>query len=419
MPNSENRENLENTSANSNVPETPIGNEPNDGEPIISVGEWFYHNQSKNLYQVTGFLTATLSSGVEMPFVVYVGKDYKERKLSVIMFLEKFSKTFAPLSSVAEYNEAQNRFSLNLGQPESGEEGEGEVPLGDLYEPSERYSFDNMILHDDTIESIKIGMNSILKSKEMNEIWNLSKIMDNPNRNILNFFGGSGTGKTMAARCLAKSVNKKLLQVDYAQIVDKYVGETGKKISQVFAIAKAKDAIILFDEADSLLSKRVDMSVNSDYANSVNTNRNVLMQELDKFDGIVIMSTNFFNNYDSAMLRRISRHIEFELPNSEMREKLFKVHLPENERTKSINYKELAQISKEMSGGDILNVSIEAIKAASLDENPENWVITQDIVKKQIKHIKNAKKQHEKSGSNNRISKKPFIGFETKKNEVK
>jgi AAA+ superfamily predicted ATPase len=401
-----------------NSPNTGSG-EPNgngDNRPLIARGDCFVKKDSGKLYQVTGFEKCLIENPdtgdkIEAPLIVYTGLAGKVFKLNIYAFLQSFQKTFTPPYPMELMRELDKKKKAGItSNGDSTENGEA-PPLGNLYIPSERHTLDNMIMFPEAKEEVIIGITSIQKQEAMEKEWNLSKILDNGKQNILNFYGPSGCGKTMAARCVANFVGRKLFQVDYAQVVDKYVGETAKKISQVFATAKERGAILLFDEADSLLSKRVDMNVNSDYANSVNQNRNVLMQELDKYDDIIIMSTNFFNNYDDAMLRRINSHIEFKLPNSSMREKLFEIHIPNLEKARGLNFTKLAQATKGMSGGDIKNVCVEAIKAISCrEENPEKWLLTDGELLKQIDKVKRAKEEHKKSGSNNR-EERPRMGF--------
>jgi SpoVK/Ycf46/Vps4 family AAA+-type ATPase len=93
------------------------------------------------------------------------------------------------------------------------------------------------------------------------------------------------------------------------------------------------------------------------------------MQELDRFEGVVVMTTNLFGNYDEALLRRVQRHIHFRLPNASMRRDLFALHLPNPERVKA-NLRSLSDQSRNLSGGDILNVCLNAIHAGSRDPNP-------------------------------------------------
>lgn len=393
------------------------GKKPNpDNKPQIEPGDCFFHKESRKLYQVMGFEKGLLEDGTPILIVLYTGVDGKLRKQNLLAFLINFKKTSRPKHTITQLSTHQKELGekglLTLEEnpkssSDTSEDGES-LPLGFLYKPTERHTIDKMVVWPDARESIETAIHSIANRKAMASAWHLSEILDEGNRTIINLWGPSGTGKTMLARCISKIVEKPLFQVDYSQIVDKYVGETAKKIKQAFDIAREKGAILFFDEADSLCSKRVDMNQNSDYANSVNTNRNVLMQELDKFDDIVIMSTNFFNNFDDAMLRRVNRHIEIKLPNKEMREKLFKLHIPVLDRAKEVDFAVLAEETKEFSGGDIKNVCVNSMEAASMDQDIAKWNLTMKILTDQIEKVKESKEGHKKAGSN---SKQRTMGF--------
>jgi ATP-dependent 26S proteasome regulatory subunit len=107
-------------------------------------------------------------------------------------------------------------------------------------------------------------------------------------------------------------------------------------------------------------------------------------------DGVVIVTTNLFENYDPALLRRIQRHIKFRVPNASMRRELFALHLPNPDRVQA-NYAVLSELSKGLSGGDILNVCVNSIYAGSTDANPERWMLTQVILEREIAKAKKAK----------------------------
>ena len=149
--------------------------------------------------------------------------------------------------------------------------------------------------------------------------------------------------------------------------------------------------MLFFDEADSLLSKRV--STGESCSTSINQNRNCLMQELDRFDGVVIVTTNLFENYDPALLRRIQRHIKFRVPDASMRRELFALHLPNPDRVKA-DYAVLSELSRSLSGGDILNICLNAIHAGSADADPAKWRVTQTMLEREIAKVKRAKTVH-------------------------
>ncbi len=274
--------------------------------------------------------------------------------------------------------------------------------VGLLLQPEPRHELDKLILHAEVKTDILAGLRALEIRADLDRIWNLSAIQPQEGKCILNFYGPPGTGKTRAALGIALRLGKPLYQVDYSSVISKYLGDTAKHIKAAFAAAREHEAVLFFDEADSLLSKRV--STGESCSTSINQNRNCLMQELDRFDGVVIVTTNLFENYDSALLRRIQRHIKFRLPDASMRRELFALHLPNPDRVKA-DYAVIAELSKGLSGGDILNVCVNAIHAGSVDADPAKWLVTQGMLEREIAKVKKAKAEHsgEKGRSRRRI----------------
>ena len=263
--------------------------------------------------------------------------------------------------------------------------------VGILVQPEPRHHLDKLILHPEVKRDIHAGLRALEIRADLERIWNLSAIQPQQGRCILNFYGPPGTGKTRAALGIALRLGKPLYQVDYSAVISKYLGDTAKHIKAAFAAAREHDAVLFFDEADSLLSKRV--ATGESCSTSINQNRNCLMQELDRFDGAVIVTTNLFENYDPALLRRIQRHIKFRLPDASMRRELFALHLPNPARVQT-DYAVLAGLSRGLSGGDILNVCLNAIHAGSTHADPAKWRLTQEILEREIEKSRRAKEKH-------------------------
>lgn len=291
----------------------------------------------------------------------------------------------------------------HMPQGEGEQAAEDDIKIGTLVTPDDRHDFGRIVIHEDVMKSIDIGLHKISKKDFLNDQWNLKTVEPMGGRVAFNFYGPPGTGKTLSACAVAKKLGKKLLQVDYSQIISKWVGDTGKHLAEAFALAKKNDAVLFFDEADAMLSKRVsDESAASQPG--INQNRNILMQELDKFDGIVIFTTNLFGNYDEALLRRIAQHVEFVLPDETMRAKLIEQHIPAAvPREDAFNILELARVTKDFSGGDIKNVCVNGIIAASMAD-PQ--VLTMAHMQSEIKKVSEAKKNH----AGKKGSRKP-LGF--------
>lgn len=281
---------------------------------------------------------------------------------------------------------------------ENRADGDGET-TEEVYltEPDHRHELDHMVLHRAAIEQLRIGLNKITRSAELEAAWNLSKIEPKAKKCVLNLHGPPGVGKTMAALCVAKLLGKKMLQVDYAQCISKYPGDTAKAIKAAFAQAKSLDAVLFWDEADAMMGKRIDLEQdNQACSQSVNQNRNVLLNQLDKFDGVVIMCTNYFKNFDEALLRRIAQSIRFDLPSEAMLVKLYKLHLPCPDRVDitDAEWEILAEKSRGFSGGDVLNAVLNGINRASMAADQAEWRLDHDSLETEIARIQEAKEFH-------------------------
>jgi SpoVK/Ycf46/Vps4 family AAA+-type ATPase len=255
------------------------------------------------------------------------------------------------------------------------------------------FSFDDVVLSDETVSEIQQILALYSYSKLIFESWGLGTVIKNQRKISINLYGNSGTGKTMTAHAIAKSMNKKLLIVNYAEIESKFVGETSKNIVRLFDYACQNDAVILFDEADALLSKRV-TSMQSAADVSVNQTRNVLLKILDEYQGIVIFTTNFISNFDSAFLRRIFAHIRFDLPNKEMRIKLWKHYLVEQfplVEEKNGLIEKLSE-SKNISGCDISNAILKT--AIYIAVNKKRGACYEDL-KRELDNILKTKREYD------------------------
>ncbi|MFI0777753.1 ATP-binding protein [Streptomyces sp. NPDC021212] len=225
-------------------------------------------------------------------------------------------------------------------------------------------TFDDLVLADVVRRRVDTALNVVAHRDVLFKEWNLAAISPHRGGAVVSLYGPPGTGKSACAEAIAHRLGRPYLRVSYAQIESRYVGETPKNIVRCFAEARRSDAVLIFDEADSILGRRLSR-VTQSADHSVNVSRSVMLTELDHFDGVVVFTTNFPENYDVAFVRRILAHIRLELPDLAARRDLWTKLLPEEmpvhpEVTADI----LAAESEGMAGGDIVNVIMAAAAAA-------------------------------------------------------
>lgn len=187
----------------------------------------------------------------------------------------------------------------------------------------------------------------------------------NANRGVRALFtGASGTGKTYATRILAAELGMDLYRVDLASVINKYIGETEKNLHQVLSRAEALDVVLLLDEGDSLLGGRTEVrSANDRYAN---LETNYLLQRLENYQGIVVVTTNLGDNIDSAFQRRMDVVVPFLLPSAEERWRILELHLPEDHEV-PVEMLDQVATACHLSGGQLRNAVLHASLLA-LDE---------------------------------------------------
>ena len=252
-------------------------------------------------------------------------------------------------------------------------------------------TLDSLILPLKTKKQIKSILTKIKNYDLLYNKFGLKEIDKTGGRTLINLYGPPGTGKSFAAEAIANELAKKIIKANYAQIESKFVGETPKNIKEIFKVAKEEDAVVLFDEADSILGRRLsNVTQSTDHA--VNVSKSVMLLEMDNFSGIMIFTTNFGKNYDSAFVRRIIGHIEFELPNEKKKKKIFLGMLPKNLPV-SLTDAEVTEIIYEtngLSGGDLLNIVLYA-SCAAVERDGENCLIGLSDFKEACCLIKKAK----------------------------
>jgi len=230
-------------------------------------------------------------------------------------------------------------------------------------------------IHDSIVELVA----RIRHRRTVYDTWGFDQVMSTSRGLTALFQGGPGTGKTLVASAIANELGLDLYRIDLSRVMSKWIGETEQNLAKVFDAAEEGQALILFDEADSLFGKRTE--VRSSVDRYANLETNYLLQRLDTFEGVAVLTTNFGTAIDAAFKRRLSCRLTFPFPDDEARERLWKVHLPEQlPRAGELDLGDLARRYK-MSGGYIRNAALRAAFLAAEEQSP----LSQDHLERAVR----------------------------------
>jgi hypothetical protein len=239
-------------------------------------------------------------------------------------------------------------------------------------------TWSDIVLPTDIIASLTELTARVRHRKRVYETWGFDKSMTS-SRGITALFAGTpGTGKTMVAGVIARELGLDVYRVDVSRITSKWIGETEKNLGSLFDAAEDGQVMLLFDEADSLFGKRTEAKTSNDrYANM---ETNYLLQRLDTFEGIAILTTNFGTAIDPAFKRRLTYSLTFPFPDEEMRAKLWAALIPSKAPIRGpLDFASLASRFR-LSGGYIRNAVLRAAFLAI-----EEGAITQDHLERAVR----------------------------------
>jgi hypothetical protein len=227
-------------------------------------------------------------------------------------------------------------------------------------------SWADLVLPSDIMDSLRELVGRVRHRRTVFEDWGMGRTMATSRGLTALFQGQPGTGKTLVAGVVARELGLDLYQVDLSKVMSKWIGETERNLATIFDAAEDGQAILLFDEADSLFAKRTEVrSSNDRYAN---LEVNYLLQRLDSFEGIAILTTNSGGSIDPAFKRRLSFQLSFPFPDEDTRAELWRTHLPrELPRAGELTFDVLAR-KYQLSGGYIRNACLRAAFLAAQEE---------------------------------------------------
>lgn len=229
------------------------------------------------------------------------------------------------------------------------------------------FSLDDVVLPPDRKQQLVQIVDSIRLAPRVLDEWKFGAQLPYGRGVAALFHGPSGTGKTMAAMGVARRLGIQILRIDLSRVVSKYIGDTEKNIDRVFSDAQRSGSAILIDEADALLGKRSEVKDAHDrYANIEVA---YLLQRMEAYEGLAILTTNLRQNLDTAFLRRLRFIVDFPRPDAEAREKIWRRCLPEGSHVLGdADFRQLAR-RIDLTGGHIRQITLRAaFIAAAADE---------------------------------------------------
>ena len=235
-----------------------------------------------------------------------------------------------------------------------------------------KFGWNDIVMNADQRLALKNACDQLIFRKKVYEEWDYIKKYPYGRGLSVLLFGAPGTGKSMCAQVIAHEMNLELYRVDLSKVVDKYVGETEKAISMIFREAKKCNVVLFFDECDTLFAKRSDDGGSNQSSN--NNKTALLLQEVEAYDGVSVLATNYKHNIDPAFFRRMKFIVEFQFPDPDTREMLWKTTIPKTTPlAEDVDIRFLAE-RFEFVGGNIKNCILNAAFLAAADPEAEGEV---------------------------------------------
>ena len=228
--------------------------------------------------------------------------------------------------------------------------------------------WEDIVLPADTRDSLREIVARVQHRHQVLERWGFRAKLSKGLGMAALFAGPPGTGKTMVAGLIARELGQELYQIDLSRVVSKWIGETEKNLARVFDAAEGANVLLLFDEADALFGKRTEVKSSND--RHANAEVNYLLQRVERFEGISILTTNLETSMDAAFKRRLAFRVEFRIPDAAEREELWRRMVPAAaEVAEDVEFRELAE-AYELAGGNIRNAALRAAFLAAAEGGP-------------------------------------------------
>ncbi len=252
---------------------------------------------------------------------------------------------------------------------QAGAQGQLRSNIGEYTEASNvNLRLKDLVLPDKSMAAVEDFLSACRVRHVVMARWGFGRRLATGKGLVALFVGEPGTGKTLCAEIIAAELDRQLHIVSIPKIVSKWVGETEKNLRAVFNQARAQNSLLLFDEADALFTKRVKVERSQDHFRNMETN--MLLQEIERYEGIIILTTNLDSNMDPAFARRILFRLHFPTPDAEQRAQIWQRLMPADApRESDIDFGLLGE-DFELTGGQIKNALVRAAYACCARDEP-------------------------------------------------
>lgn len=269
----------------------------------------------------------------------------------------------------------------------------------DFHAYTPAWTMSEVVLRNSVRDSIEDAIAFCKNRKKIIEEWHFDRFLKGNGTICINLYGEPGTGKTTAANAMVNAIGLKAVEVSLAEILGNLQGQTEQNLTALFKFAQENECVIIFNDADSMLSQR---SVGTANSESTNISKDHLLNLLDSMSVIIIFTTNFMKNYDEAFKSRMLFNIGIPLPNKEERVALWKFHM-DKDMPKIVTYEELADLSDGLSGRNIRQITM--TMGIRLTVGKTN-TINRSAVESEVDKIKAAIKNEVSSGKAVRVEEK-------------
>lgn len=265
------------------------------------------------------------------------------------------------------------------------------------YTPS--WTMQEVVLRDSVRDSLEDVIAFCTNREKIIKQWHFDRFLKGNGTICINIYGEPGTGKTTAANAVVNAIGCKAIEVSLAEILGSLQGQTEQNLTALFDYAQTNNYIIIFNDADSLLTQR---SVGSANSESSNVSKDHLLNLLDSTNVTIIFTTNFMKSYDDAFKSRMMFNIGVPLPNKEERDALWRFHLDENV-PKDISYEELSELSEGLSGRNIRQLTMTMCIKLTVGKIKS---VNRDVATKEVQKIKEAIQSSSENSKSIRIEEK-------------